>query len=110
MNSPASTCLAINGERLLQRIAQLAQMGAIDGGGVCRLALTDEDKAGRDQVVSWMRDLGMSVEIDQIGNIIGTRAGRLDVAPVMTGLSTPAIRSRLDLPLFVRRVNVFPYN
>ena len=26
------------------------------------------------------------------------------------GLSTPAIRSRLDLPLFVRRVNVFPYN
>lgn len=48
MNSPASTCLAINGERLLQRIAQLAQIGAIDGGGVCRLALTDEDKAGRD--------------------------------------------------------------
>lgn len=32
------------------------------------------------------------------------------MAPVMTGLSTPAIRSRLDLPLFVRRVNVFPYN
>lgn len=93
MNSPASTCLAINGERLLQRIAQLAQIGAIDGGGVCRLALTDEDKAGRDQVVSWMRDLGMSVEIDQIGNIIGTRAGRLDVAPVMTGSHIDTVRT-----------------
>ena len=93
MSSPASISLAINGERLLQRIAQLAQIGAIDGGGVCRLALTDEDKAGRDQIVHWMRELGMSVQIDQIGNIIGTRAGRLDVAPVMTGSHIDTVRT-----------------
>ena len=37
--------LRINGERLLARIEELASIGAIDGGGSCRLALTDEDRA-----------------------------------------------------------------
>ena len=49
--------LRINGERLLARIEELASIGAIDGGGSCRLALTDEDRAGRDLVVTWMKDL-----------------------------------------------------
>ena len=48
--------LRINGERLLGRIEELALIGAIDGGGSCRLALTDEDRAGRDLVVTWMKD------------------------------------------------------
>ncbi len=44
--------LRIDPERLLSRIGQLAEIGAIEGGGCCRLALTDEDKAARDLVVS----------------------------------------------------------
>ena len=47
--------LRINLDRLLQRIDDLAQVGAIDGGGVCRLALSDADRAGRDKVVGWMK-------------------------------------------------------
>ncbi|GAB4373500.1 MAG: Zn-dependent hydrolase [Elainellaceae cyanobacterium] len=77
--------LQINGDRLQQRLADLAEIGAIEGGGVCRLALTDADKAGRDRVVAWMQELGLEVTIDQIGNIVGTRAGLEDVPPVMTG-------------------------
>ena len=49
--------------------------------GVCRLALTDEDRAGRDLVVAWMHDLGMTVSIDGIGNVVATYAGADPAAP-----------------------------
>lgn len=80
--------LRINRQRLLHRIAELAKIGGIDGGGVCRLALTDEDKAGRDLVVQWMRDLDLDVSIDQVGNVIGVRAdksGNRNTPAVLTG-------------------------
>ena len=75
------TNLRINTARLLSRLEALARIGAIDGGGVCRLALTDEDRAGRDQVVAWMRELGMSVRIDAIGNVVAVREGLEDGPP-----------------------------
>ena len=62
--------LRVNGPRLLSRLDALAEFGAIEGGGCCRLALTDEDRAGRDLVVSWMVDAGLDVRIDAIGNVI----------------------------------------
>lgn len=64
--------LKVNFRRLTERINALAEISPIDGGGNCRLALTDEDKHGRDLVVSWMRELDLEVSIDSIGNIIGT--------------------------------------
>ena len=70
--------LRVDGARLLRRIEALAEIGPIDGGGNNRLALTDADKDGRDLVVTWMRDLGLEVGIDEIGNVIATRAGRED--------------------------------
>ena len=77
--------LEINGERLMRRLRELAEIGPIEGGGVSRLALTDADKAGRDLVVTWMRDLGLEVSIDAIGNVVATGRGRTDGPPVMTG-------------------------
>ncbi len=72
--------------RLLARLDALAAIGATDGGGVCRIALTDADRQGRDQLVAWMKTLGLEVRIDRIGNVFGIRAGRrADAAPVMTG-------------------------
>ena len=53
--------LRIDGDRLLRRISDLAAIGPIGGGGSCRLALTDEDRDGRDLVVTWMHDLGLDV-------------------------------------------------
>ena len=64
--------LKINSRRLHERINALAEVSPIEGGGTCRLALTDEDKDGRDLVVAWMRELDLEVTIDAIGNIIGT--------------------------------------
>jgi N-carbamoyl-L-amino-acid hydrolase len=47
--------------------------------------LSDEDKQGRDLVVHWMRELGLSVQVDRIGNVVGTRPGLTDEPAVMTG-------------------------
>ena len=69
----------------MRRLRELAEIGPIEGGGVSRLALTDADKAGRDLVVTWMRDLGLEVSVDAIGNVVATGRGRTDGPPVMTG-------------------------
>lgn len=85
--------LRLDDRRLLGALDDLAAIGAIDGGGCARLALTDEDKAGRDLVVNWMKELGLDVRIDAIGNVIGLRAGRENVAPVMTGSHIDTVRT-----------------
>ena len=59
-------------DRLLWRIDALAAIGDTGDGGACRLALTDDDRVGRDLVVAWMDELDMRVEVDTIGNIRGT--------------------------------------
>jgi N-carbamoyl-L-amino-acid hydrolase len=85
--------LRINGDRLLLRLMKLAEIGAIEGGGVCRLALTDEDRAGRDLVAGWMRELGLSVTVDAIGNVVGTRAGTGEAKPVIIGSHIDTVRT-----------------
>ena len=90
--------LRINIDRLISRIEGLAEIGAIDGGGVCRMALTDEDRQGRDLVVKWMHELDLEVTVDQIGNVVGIRPGQESGRPVMTGshIDTVASGGRYD--------------
>jgi N-carbamoyl-L-amino-acid hydrolase len=71
--------------RLVDRLDSFNRIGALPGGGNCRLALSDEDRAGRDLLVEWMREIGLTVTIDAIGNIVGVRRGREDDLPVMFG-------------------------
>ena len=52
---------------------QLAEIGATEAGGVARVALTDADRAGRDQFVEWVTELECSVHIDRIGNLFARR-------------------------------------
>ncbi len=89
--------MKINRSRLLQQVEELARIGAVDG-GCSRLALSDEDKQARDCVVGWMRDAGMEVSVDRIGNIIAVRPGTEDRPPVMTGshIDTVTNGGRLD--------------
>jgi beta-ureidopropionase / N-carbamoyl-L-amino-acid hydrolase len=77
--------LMVDEQRLMGWIAGFGKIGALPGGGVCRLALSDEDKAGRDLLVDRMRALDLTVSIDAIGNIWGVRAGEARTAPVMVG-------------------------
>jgi beta-ureidopropionase / N-carbamoyl-L-amino-acid hydrolase len=90
---PASKPLHIDGARLHRRLNELAEIGAINGGGCARLALTDEDKAGRDLVCRWMRELELSIAIDAIGNVVGTRAGRRTGPAVLTGSHIDTVRT-----------------
>lgn len=88
------TDLRIDIDRLIERLAALAEIGAIDGTeGCARLALTDEDRAGRDLVVSWMHDLDLDVTVDGIGNVVGVMAGTADDQPVMTGSHIDTVRT-----------------
>jgi N-carbamoyl-L-amino-acid hydrolase len=78
--------LRVNGQRLWDSLMELAQIGATAKGGVCRLALTDLDKQGRDLVTRWATEAGLSVTIDKIGNGFLRRAGKNNtLPPVMTG-------------------------
>jgi N-carbamoyl-L-amino-acid hydrolase len=85
--------LRIDIDRLLGRLERLGEIGALEGGGVCRLALSSEDQQGRDLVVDWMKDLGLRVDIDGIGNIIALRPGRREGPPVMTGSHIDTVRT-----------------
>ena len=77
--------LKINVSRLLDKLDRLSQIGALADGGVTRLALTDEDKQARQQLVTWMKELGMEIYVDRVGNIFGIRAGAEQTQPVMIG-------------------------
>ena len=78
MSAAATTSpkLAVNGERLWRSLMDLARIGATAKGGVCRLALTDLDRQGRDLVVGWAKEAGLSVTVDKIGNVFMRRAGK----------------------------------
>jgi len=85
--------LRIDGKRLLRRLDELAKRGAREDGGCNRLAFTDADKEGRDLVTRWMRDLGMNVSIDAIGNAVAFRPGLEDGPPVMIGSHIDTVRT-----------------
>jgi len=78
--------LNIQPERLWQSLMSLGEIGETQKGGSCRLALSSEDGKARDLVSQWMRDAGLTVTVDQIGNIFGRRPGtNPDLSPVATG-------------------------
>jgi beta-ureidopropionase / N-carbamoyl-L-amino-acid hydrolase len=92
------TNLRIAGDRLLRRLETLAKIGDTGDGGCRRLALSDEDRQGRGLLVSWMRELGLEVRIDRIGNILGIMPGETDGPAVMLGshIDTVATGGRYD--------------
>jgi N-carbamoyl-L-amino-acid hydrolase len=78
--------LKVNGDRLWQSLMELAQIGATSKGGVCRLALTDLDRQGRDLFVDWCKQAGCTITVDVMGNIFARRPGNNnELAPVATG-------------------------
>lgn len=77
--------MRIDKRRLEQSIEELGRIGQTPRGGLTRLALSDEDKRGRDWMVGRMREAGLSITVDQMGNIFGQRAGDPGLPPVMMG-------------------------
>src|SRR5438105_9759264 len=77
--------MRIDRRRLERSIEELGKIGETPRGGLTRLALTDEDKRGRDWMVARMGEASLRVTIDQMGNIFGQRPGAEALPPVMMG-------------------------
>jgi N-carbamoyl-L-amino-acid hydrolase len=91
--------LKINADRLWASLMSMAEVGATARGGSCRLALSAEDKAGRQLLEKWCREAGLSLSVDSIGNLFARRAGtEPHAAPVMMGshLDTQPEGGRFD--------------
>ncbi len=73
----------INGERLWSRLFELAEIGEQEGGGVTRLSFTEEERAAKSLVASYMEEAGLSVYEDAAGNLFGRRGGSDPEAPVV---------------------------
>ncbi|MBR8121709.1 Zn-dependent hydrolase [Burkholderia multivorans] len=88
-----NTSLQLDGAVLLRHLRELGEIGADrELGGRTRIALTDDERAGRDRVVAWMRELDLDVRIDRIGNIFGT----LHAGPAAAGRQPLMIGSHID--------------
>lgn len=83
--------VTIRADRLMGRLQELARIGAIPGDGVCRLAFSEEDRRGRDYVEKVMREQGLDVYIDAIGNLMGVRPGIHNDDVVLTGSHTDTV-------------------
>ncbi|MBI2199383.1 MAG: Zn-dependent hydrolase [Candidatus Rokubacteria bacterium] len=77
--------MQINRKRLEESMEALGRIGETARGGLTRLALSDEDRHGRDLLVGWMRGAGLQVSVDQMGNIFGLRPGTEALPPVFMG-------------------------
>lgn len=75
--------LSINRDRLWARHMEMARIGAIDGDGNCRLAMTAEDAQARTLLASWCRSAGLSMHVDRAGNMFAVRPGRNPNAAVV---------------------------
>lgn len=77
--------LSLTPFRVNEQLEALAATANPDLPGHTRLALTDHDRLGRDFVVTWMKRIGLDVQIDVVGNIFGTLPGLSGDDPIMIG-------------------------
>jgi N-carbamoyl-L-amino-acid hydrolase len=88
----------INADRLHASLAEFARIGATPGGGVTRLALTDEDRAARDLLRHRMEESGLTVRVDDLGTMTGRRPGTEPGPAILLGshLDTVAKGGKYD--------------
>lgn len=93
--------IRVDKARLWRDLQRMGEIGATATGGVRRLALSAEDKAGRDLFVSWCQNAGYVVRVDAVGNIYARRDGKGEAAPpVVTGshLDSQPVAGKYDGP------------
>lgn len=76
----------IDGVRLWESLLEMAKVGGTAKGGCKRLTLTDVDREGRALFTRWCEAAGLSLAVDDMGNMFARRSGAEDgLAPVMMG-------------------------
>jgi N-carbamoyl-L-amino-acid hydrolase len=92
MSSSPSPALRVSSDRLWQSLEDLARVGATPGGGVTRLALSDEDRDARHLLRQWMEAAGLAVRVDDFGTMTGRRAGTDDGPAVLLASHIDSVR------------------
>ncbi|MDF1871650.1 Zn-dependent hydrolase [Vannielia sp.] len=78
--------LRINGDRLWDSLMEMAKIGPGIAGGNNRQTLTDEDAEGRALFQKWCEAAGMTMGVDEMGNMFARREGTdPDALPVYVG-------------------------
>ncbi len=91
--------IRVNGARLWDSIMEMAKIGATANGGSHRLTLSDEDKLARDLFADWCAAAGLSMTVDEMGDMFARRPGADDArAPLGMGshLDTQPYGGRFD--------------
>lgn len=73
----------IDGERLWSRLMELGTIGQQASGGLTRFSYTDEERKAKEQVAQYLRDAGLDVWEDSVGNLYGRREGQDPNAPAI---------------------------
>ncbi|MEP3295416.1 MAG: Zn-dependent hydrolase [Pseudoruegeria sp.] len=85
MSAPGEN-IKIDGQRLWDSLMEMSKIGPGIAGGNNRQTLTDEDSEGRKLFQSWCEAAGMTMGVDEIGNMFARREGTdADALPVYVG-------------------------
>lgn len=96
---PKYADLRINAARFLNRMQEMARIGATPKGGVCRLAGSPEDAEGRQLLRRWTTELGWQEDVDAIGNQFARMEGtQPEASAILLGshLDTQPTGGRFD--------------
>jgi len=84
--------VAIDERRLLRRLDELAQRGALPGGGLYRALYTPSWVSATELVSGWMKEAGLLVRRDAVGNIWGRVEGSRGGRAIVTGSHIDTVR------------------
>lgn len=74
-----------NKSRLTSSIKKFSEFGKTRHGGITRLSLSQEDVEARKEFCKECRSLGLTVRIDDLGNIYAESTGSEDLPPIILG-------------------------
>lgn len=77
--------LRVNKKKIKEKIESFAAFGRTKNSGVTRLALTEEDRLARNFFRAYCENLGLLVEVDDMGNIYATLKGKENKPPIVMG-------------------------
>lgn len=75
----------VDRQRLQSLLEQFSSFGATGKNGVTRLSLSEEDLAARGKFIEISEEIGLSVTVDDMGNIYATLPGKEDLPPIAMG-------------------------
>lgn len=69
--------------RIGSMLAEIGRIGVDPDGGISRISFTKAEREAHDLVGGWLRDLGLTVRVDGIGNTLAERPGTQADAPAI---------------------------